>query len=167
MEPRQIAQTLMSNYIKGNTGRMVIKCDLTDCDDNELVVQVLLSIYNEMHYIWYECPEVPEAHFLQILDRSFDSLGYKLNIINPKEIISISGVKPEDIIHYASITPDGRMLLNPFHPMHIANLIIKEGHELPESYRHILKDQQYMPYIAVFHKYSNGHQDIVYFERLR
>jgi hypothetical protein len=166
MEPRQIAQTLMSNFLNGNTGNLIVKCDL-DGEDNEFIVQVLLSIYNEMHGIWYEHPDMQEKLFLQILDFSFKILNYKLHIINPREVISINGMSPEDIVHYASILPDGRMLLNPFHPMHIAELIQKEGAELPDSYREMLQNINYLPYIAIYHKYSNGLMDVVYFERLR
>lgn len=162
MEPRQVAQSLMNYYLKGNTDKMNIKY-VDDFEDNEITIQVLLTIYNEMHNIWYEHPHLNEKWFLEVIHKSFASLGFKLNIIDPTDVITIDGIRPDEIIHYASITPDGSLLLNQFHPLNIANLITKEGCDMPESYRDLFTNPLRLPYIVALHKYSNMHVDIVSF----
>jgi hypothetical protein len=72
-------------------------------------------------------------------------------------------VKPDEIIHYASILPNGNMLLNPFHPINIANLITKENLIMPESYADIINNPRNLPYIVAIHKYTNADADIISF----
>ena len=162
MDPLRIAQLIMSYYLKGHKGRMPITTNLeSECEDNEVRLQILLSIYTEMHNIWYEHPNITEESFIAIIHSGFESLGYKVHIVDPDELVS-----DENIIHYASIKPDGIMTLNPFHPFHIAELIRQNKEFLPASYRQLLMDIKQLPYIVTFHYYSNYSRDIVTFEKL-
>ena len=152
MDPRQVANTFMCYYLNGNQEPMPVNVNLNS-EDNEMTIQILLTVYNEMHNIWYEHPQLIESVFLDILKKSFLSLGFNLNIINSDEL-----VHPEDIIHYASITPYGTMLLNPFHPINIANIMTKEGESenIPEAYTEIIKNPAHLPYIVAYHNYGTN-----------
>jgi hypothetical protein len=164
MDPLQIAQLLMSYYLRGNHELMHVSTNLeTECEDNEVRLQILLSIYTEMHNIWYEHPEVTEEVFLDMINNGFKTLGYKVHITDPNTLV----IPINEIVHYASIKPDGSMSLNPFHPYHIADLIRQRGSEVPDCYKILLDDISQLPYIATFHYYSSGSLDIVSFERLK
>ena len=124
MEPRQVAQSLMNYYLKGNTDKMNIKY-VDDFEDNEITIQVLLTIYNEMHNIWYEHPHLNEKWFLEVIHKSFASLGFKLNIIDPTDVITIDGIRPDEIIHYAKEFNNEKIILIHFSKRY-SNKMIKE-----------------------------------------
>lgn len=161
MDTRQIAQTLMSYFLKETAEDTTFKIQLEDTD-NEIKIQVLLSIYQEMHNIWYACPSMSETRFLRILNKSFRAIQYDINIISPDDLVSLNGVDTSDIVFYATITSDNQLLRSPFHPFHICS-IAPSDNPLPESYMNLFTNPEQLPLIASKHIYSNGKYDILTF----
>lgn len=161
--PKEIAQILMSvNLLNEQIKGLDFKTDIKNAEDNEVKIQILLTIYNEMHQIWYDHPDISEADFLDTLYRSFESLGYRLHITDPETLI----MSKDEIIHYANISHNGNMSISPYHPFYTAYLISESGVELPDAYKKLLNEPDVMPYIATYHSYSNGKMDIITFSDL-
>ncbi len=162
MDTRQIAQTLMSYFLKDSQEEpTTFEIQLEDTD-NEIKIQILLSIYQEMHNIWYACPSMTESRFLRILRKSFRAIQYDINITSPDDLVSLNGIEPGDIVFYATITSDNQLLRNPFHPFHICS-IAPSSEPLPDSYLNLFNNPDQLPLIASKHVYSNGIYDILTF----
>jgi hypothetical protein len=148
LEPRQLVQELLKYYVDDN---IPAGMNFIEPEDNEMTVQVLLTLYLEILKLDSE-----QFDAISFLEWSMNALGFRILIT---DILSVNSV------HYASITPEGRMLLNPFHPFHIANLMLTIGAtRILDSYSNLLKDQGNLPSIITLHKYADGNVDIITFE---
>ena len=103
MDTRQIAQTLMSYFLKETAEDTTFKIQLEDTD-NEIKIQVLLSIYQEMHNIWYACPSMSETRFLRILNKSFRAIQYDINMNKLNEFYSIVDASNQLNLNVATIS---------------------------------------------------------------
>ncbi len=148
MEPSQLVKTLLKYYKDDN---MPTDVKFIEHEDNEMTVQVLLTVYLEI----LKLDDAETFDAVSFLEWSINALGFRINITDVCDIMS----SHKNIVHYASITPEGNMLLNPFHPLRIANLP-----HVPESYRKLLKDQRNLQSIITLHKYADGNVDIITFE---
>ena len=155
MDPSQVAKSIMYYYSEHKTDDiMPISCDLKH-NDNEIIIQILLAIYQEMIISWKsEWTNLSEDNFVEILIMGMASLGFNINVIDFDEIINPSSLTYYVRIDETSVFPE--MKINPHHPLHIA---YKTG-----SGAGILTDINELPNINILRNRNDGKIDIITFD---
>jgi hypothetical protein len=122
-----------------------------DSEDNEQVVQVLLSTFR--HFITLG------GDLCQTINLGLLPMGYMLHERQiPRDELST-------IVYYSRITTDMVMLRSQFHPLHLMTLMPED--KIPESFKLLFTDSNYLPnIISVWDKGNPDSVNLLTFQKV-
>lgn len=153
MDPSQIAATIM-NYYSEHDDLMSITSDMRDQPDNEIIIQILLAVYQEMVFLWKTMySELTLDRFQWIYAMGIASLGFGVTILDFDDII-----ESESLVYYVRIDETlvlPEMKINTNHPLCVASTNgTKEA---------ILYDINELSTINILKNNTNGKIDVITF----
>lgn len=141
VNPEQLFQLGLS--VLSNPNYMQTLRTSLDQDDNEMVVQILLTcirniVTNPLLQTISGASTINDL--IDMINVGFTAMGYMVHVkqIVPSEL--------NDYIYYARLTPDGQLLRSQYHPIHLRSMM--PANLIPESFQKLYSDQDYLPNIV-------------------
>jgi hypothetical protein len=128
---------LLTNIITNPERNIQMAQTNLDQEDNEMVVQTLLTTFSTVSAVFLEVPGIPINYLFDGINVAFSFMGYMMHT----KQIARSELK--DYIYYSRLTLDGQVMLSNYHPLHLMTFM--EEMEIPKSFKKLHADQDYLP----------------------
>jgi hypothetical protein len=140
--PEELTE-MIAAIIANPTGAVQFVESTMDQQDNEMVVQMLFSMFKS----FVSTPMIRDLPGMDTLNDLLDGMNMGMAatgyIMHYKQI---TRAELKDYIYYSQLTSDGQLLRSNYHPLHLMTFMTPD--EIPESFQKLFGDQDYLPNIV-------------------